>query len=73
MTRKPLEVEYELNQTQYGFRWGEVLVERTASNNRNPKFQVIRVYAPNGEIAEIQMRPRSLEIIKHPKEKRCRK
>lgn len=46
----------------YGFVWGECLIERTASNEKKPKFQLLRVYAPNGEVIEILMRPRSNKV-----------
>ncbi len=51
----------------YGFVWGECMVERTASNSKSPKFQLLRVFCPNGEIVEILMRPRSNKIITIPK------
>lgn len=53
----------------YGFIWGDCLVERTASSERKPKFQVIRVFAPNGEIVEITMTPKKLLTTVFPKEK----
>ena len=57
-------MSYDLRLTQYGFSWGDCLVERTASQSTKPKFQVITVYAPNGEGVEIVMRPRSLDVKK---------
>jgi hypothetical protein len=61
--------QYELSLTQYGFRWGDVLVERTASNGVNPKFQVITVQAPNRERVRITMRPREVTAVKLEKAK----
>lgn len=52
----------------HGFVWGNCLVERTASNEKKPKFQILRVYAPNGEVIEILMRPRSNKIEIFPPE-----
>jgi len=60
-------MKLELN--KYGFVWGECLVERTCSSEKKPKFQILRVYTPNGEIIEIQMRPRKNYITIIPKEK----
>lgn len=54
----------------YGFVWGNVLVERTCSNEKKPRFQMMRVYAPNGEVIEILMRPRKNTITIIPKEKK---
>jgi hypothetical protein len=58
-----------LSLNNYGFVWGEVLVERTCSNKTNPKFQVLTIYTPNGEVIEIMMRPRSNKIKVIPKVK----
>lgn len=57
--------ELYLKDNGYGFLWGEVLVERTASGDK-PKFQVIRVYAMNGDCVEVLMRPRSTKVSIHP-------
>jgi hypothetical protein len=54
----------------YGFVWGECLVERTCSNPTKPKFQILRVYTPNGEVIEILMRPRKNKITITSKEER---
>ena len=54
----------------YGFVWGNSLIERTCSSEKNPKFQLMRVYAPNGEIIEILMRPRKNIVTIIPKEKK---
>ena len=64
--------EYHVILNNYGFVWGNVLVERTAANGKKPKFQVIRVYAPNGEGVEILMTPRKLKVSKFAKEKKRR-
>lgn len=55
--------------TKYGFRWRDVLVERTASSDlgKNPKFQVIRVFCPNGELIEVLIRPRKNKVTVIPK------
>lgn len=58
--------EYELFYTKYGFRWGNALVERVASNATNPKFQVLRVHALNGDCVEILIRPRSTKVNVYP-------
>jgi len=58
--------KYDLIDNNYGFIWGEVLVERTCSSIKNPKFQVMRIYAPNGDCVEILMRPRSTKVSIHP-------
>lgn len=63
------QADYELTHNQYGFRWGDVLVERTAASLTKPKFQVMRIYAPNGEGVEIQFSPRKLFVTKFKKEK----
>lgn len=49
-----------------GFDWGKCTVKRTCSSDKNPKFQVLTVYAPNGDVVEIVMRPRSTEINYQP-------
>lgn len=56
---------------KYGFTWGECLVQRTASSKERDKryFQVLSVYAPNGEIVEIIMTKRTIKIARIPKEK----
>jgi hypothetical protein len=61
---------YETN--RYGFRWGEVLVERTCSQEKKPFFQVLRIYAPNGQVVELTMTKRKTrvdiaEALKHIK------
>lgn len=53
----------KIENTKYGFKWGEVLVERTYSNEKKPKFQILRIYAPNGEIIEVIMKSRKNQII----------
>jgi hypothetical protein len=63
-------MSYELRHNQYGFVWGEVMVERTCSNDKKPKFQVIRIYAPNGEGVTITMTPRTLRFEKFDKPKK---
>lgn len=57
-------LEFEI--TPYGFKWGTMLVERIASSNKKPKFQVIRIHCNNGDCVEILSRPRSTKISKHP-------
>jgi hypothetical protein len=52
--------------TQYGFRWGDVLVERICSNPKSPKFQVLRIHALNGDCIEITIRPRSNHVETFP-------
>lgn len=54
--------------TQYGFIWEDITVERVASNTKKPKFKVIRVWTMNGEVVDIVMRPRSTEVLKHKPE-----
>lgn len=65
----PTEQTYDVSWTQYGFKWGDCLVERTCSNGKKPKFQILRVYAPNGEGVEITMTPRTLKAVKFEKYK----
>lgn len=60
---------YTLIENSYGFQWGQILVERTASSNKKPKFQVLRVFAPNGEGVEIQFSARKMHVKKFKKEK----
>lgn len=55
---------------KFGFVWGEVLVERVASNDNKPKFQVVRVHAPNGTGVDIVMTPRTVRIQTFKKEKK---
>ncbi len=61
--------KYEVRYNDYGFIWGKAMVERTCSNDKKPKFQVLRVYAPNGEGVEIVMTPRTLKAKKFPRAK----
>lgn len=69
MSEQKLNLPPQVTINSYGFVWGQCLVERTCSNKTKPKFQVLRVYAPNGEVIEILMRPRSNKIEIFPKEK----
>ncbi len=61
---------YEFRTNQFGFVWGDVMVERTCSNEKKPKFQVLRVYAPNGQGVELIMTPRTFKVIQFDKEKK---
>lgn len=61
-----------LTVNQYGFVWGECLVERTCSQEKTksrPFFQVLRVFTPSGEVVEITMRKRKNDIRRIPREK----
>lgn len=52
-----------IENTKYGFKWDEVLVERIAcQTDKRPKFWVLKITAPNEEIVEITMRPLSTEV-----------
>jgi len=59
----------EVTNTQYGFRWGDCLVERVASNDKKPEFLVVRVWAPNGDGVDVIMTPRTLRIQKFKKDR----
>jgi len=67
---KYTEPAYPITTNNYGFVWGEVLVQRIAANAKKPKFQVLSVYAPNGEIVEITMTPRKTSVKRIPRAKR---
>ena len=63
-------MKFEIN--NYGFVWGEVLVERTCSQEKGknqPFFQVLTIYSPSGEIIELTMTKRKNRIKKYPKAK----
>jgi len=60
--------KFETTLTGFGFKWGDCSVERTASNNTKPKFQILTVTAPNGDRIEIIMRPRSTKIAQFYKD-----
>lgn len=68
MSKITRELNTEVLNTQYGFRWGDVLVERICSNKKNPKFQILRVHTLNGDCIEITIRPRSnrVETVPNP-------
>jgi hypothetical protein len=56
---------------KYGFTWGECLVQRTAASKEGDKryYQILSVYAPNGEIVEIIMTKRTIKVARIPKAK----
>lgn len=62
-------MNFQIN--NYGFVWGDILVERTCSQEKTksrPFFQVLRVFTPNGEIIEITVTKRKNRIEIIPKE-----
>lgn len=60
----------KLQNNKYGFIWGECTVERTAASEGKERFfQVLRVFAPNGEIVEIVMTKRKTRTQVIPKVK----
>lgn len=60
---------FDLLENKYGFRWGDVVVERTCSQSKRPQFQMLRIYAPNGQMIEIIMSPRKnrVEVVHRKK------
>lgn len=62
-------MSYPITTNQYGFVWGPILVERTASNEKSPKWLVLRVWDWKGRIIEIQMTPRKTRIQRERKKK----
>lgn len=62
----------KLDINDYGFVWGEVLVQRTMSQEKSKKtqfFQILSVYTPNGQIVELMMTKRKNKITIIPKAK----
>ena len=58
--------------TQYGFKWKDMLVERICSNDKNPRFRMLRIHCLNGDCVEIISQPRKtkIEVIPNPEKKR---
>lgn len=57
------DAKFEIRNNDYGFVWGDVLVERSCSQaNKYPKFQILRIFLPNKEIIQLTIQRRKTKV-----------
>jgi hypothetical protein len=66
MEKMEMKPEFTLELNAYGFKWGNVTVERASSQAKTPRFQILRVHCENGDCVEILIRPRSTKVDIYP-------